>query len=202
MPAGYNPAAWRVQSGLMLNGSHVVADVFAAYDNGTKENDGTVNNIKGHDRYLYGFVAARAGHNYFGAGARWSELSTTNYVKGETPLDAVKNGDFRLQAVYGHDWIGNTGSARGQINYAFPAFHESINYGPGQNCSGCGNGVQGPEMSLQLPARPKHLFLREVMGLYEYHTTVTEPGNIPLTRQQDSSRHVMCTVDFMLGWRF
>lgn len=205
MPAGYAAAAWRIQGGLYWTAPHALADVFAAYDNGTKENDGTVDNIKGHDRYLHGFLFYKQGNTYFGGGATWNQLSTTNYDKGiSNPISALATGDFHPAFGGGHDWLGTQGSLRAQAVYLLPPPHESVSY-PGQaTCWGCGNGVQGVQFSLFFPspARSGHWFFRIEDFIGEYHDTITDPTNIPLRNSEDSSRHVMDTVDFMLMYRF
>src|SRR5271166_2177909 len=55
MPGGYGAVAFRGQGGLYLNAKHAVCDTYVAIDNGKKTNDGTENNIKGHDDYVAGF---------------------------------------------------------------------------------------------------------------------------------------------------
>jgi len=211
MPNGYSPFAFRGQAGVYEDYKHLVSDIFIAIDNGKKTNDGTLNNIKGHDDYANAFLAYRPGTNtYYGFGPRWSQLVTSNYTKGTNLFQSVRSGDFRVQAVAGHDWLRSNFSMRGQVNYVFPPFHESVAYpasstSPPSVCSGCGNGVQGPELTVMFPSpslAKKHWFFRETLGIYEFHTTITEPSNLPLTQQQDSSRHAMATADFTVMYRF
>lgn len=203
MPDGYHSIAYRLQGGIDTEAKHFVSDIYAAYDDGRKVNDGTERNIHGHDRYLHGFVALKLGETFFGAGASWSQLSTTNYVKGLNLRQAIAQGDIRPVFVAGHDWLRDNFSMRGQVVYITPPLHESVSY-PGSICSGCGNGVQGPEFSVILPspATKSHFFFRTAIGIYEYHTTITEPSNAQLTAWQDADRHVTGTTDFMLMYRF
>jgi hypothetical protein len=200
MPDGYTSAAYRVQGGLYWIDSRFTSDCYGAYDNGHKD-DGSG---PGRDRYLNGSVAYQHDSFFYAAGARWSELSTREYVKP----------DFRIQFGVGHDWLGWF-SMRGQVLYVLPPLHESVDY-PGEDvCSGCGNGVQGPEFTLIFPSpadkspraqfpgwRSHHLFIRFVIGIYEYHDTITEPSNELLSATQDHNRHAMGTTSFMLMYRF
>ena len=175
MPAGYASAAYRVQGGLYTNAPHIVSDVYGAYDNGRKDNDNTAGNTNGHDRYLAGFVAYKFGNTFTGAGARWSQLSTTNYTKSAT----------HYQFGIGHDWA----VARGQVFYILPAGT---------------SGIQGPEFSVILPSpvSRRHLFVRFETGIYEYHDTVTDPSNSELTAVQTGNRHATASTTMMLMYRF
>lgn len=220
MPNGYGAVAERAQAGLYLNAKHAVCDTYVAIDNGKKTNDGTENNIKGHDDYLYGFCGYKTGNYYFGGGMRWSQLVTSNYTKGTNFFEAVKQGDIRYQFGGGKDWLyGSRFSIRGQAVYVLPPLHESVSYpatstSPAFVCQGCGNGVQGPEFTIYMPSPElaKHLMFSITEGIYEFHTTITEPCGSPASQYplcnppdfaaQDNSRHVMATVDFKLIWRF
>jgi hypothetical protein len=210
MPNGYAPLAFRGQAGVYEDYKHLVSDMYVAIDNGKKTNDGTENNIKGHDDYLSGFLAWRPGDNqYFGFGPRWNQLVTSNYTKGTNLFQAVRDGDFRVQAVYGRDfggtYKGKPWAIRGQVNYVFPPFHESVAYPASSTstpyvCSGCGNGVQGPEFSAFLPSPKlsKHWTFVETLGIYEFHDTYTIPGGYP----GEHNRHVTATADFQIRYRF
>lgn len=210
MPAGYANLAFRGQGGVYEDYKHIVSDVFLAIDNGKKSNDGTLYNIKGHDDYANAFIAWRPKTDtYYGFGPRWSELISSNYTKGTNLFQSVSSGDFRVQAVIGHDWGGTyrnkAWAIRTQVNYVFPPFHENITYpatstSPEVVCSGCGNGVQGPEISLFFPSPSvsKHWTFAETFGIYEFHDTYTIPGGYPGER----NRHVMATADFVIRYFF
>jgi hypothetical protein len=215
MPNGYSPIAFRAQGGLYWDYKHLVSDAFGAIDNGKKSNDGTLYNIHGHDDYANGFLALRPRDNtYFGVGSRWSQLITSNYTKGTNLFQAVRDGDFRLQAIVGRDWKGTTNAGkrwmvRGQVNYVFSPFHEFASYPaistssastPASTCNGCGNGVQGPEFTLFFPspAISKHWIFQETVGIYEFHDTYTIAGGYPGERK----RHGMATTDFVIRYRF
>lgn len=210
MPSGYSSVAFRGQGGIYEDYKHLVSDMYVAIDNGKKSNDGTLNNIKGHDDYLSGFLAYRPGTNaYYGFGPRWNQLVTSNYTKGTNLFQAVRNGDFRVQAVYGRDfggvYKGKEWAIRGQVSYVFPPFHESVAYpasstGPSYVCSGCGNGLQGPEFSAFFPSPKlsKHWTFVETFGIYEFHDTYTIPGGYPGER----NRRATATADFSVRYRF
>jgi hypothetical protein len=215
MPSGYASFAWRVQGGLYTTTKYFTSDVYAAYDNGTKANDNTPHNDRGHDRYLAGFAAYQHNTWFYAAGARWSQLSTTNYSKGVGLFQDIRQGDWRLQGGIGHDSLGEF-SCREQVLYVLPPFHESVFYPGGTICAGCGNGVQGPELTLIFPSpadksergkglpgwKSHHLFARFAVGVYEFHDTVTDPTNTSLTSEQRGNRHAMATSDLGVMWRF
>lgn len=210
MPSGYSSVAFRGQVGAYTDYKHLVSDVFIAVDNGKKENDGTLNNIKGHDDYANAFIAYRPGNNwYYGFGPRWSQLITSNYTKGTNLYQSVRNGDFKVQAVIGRDFSGiyngNPWAIRGQVNYVFPSFHESVAYpassiAPASVCSGCGNGVQGPEFTAFFPSPKlsKHWTFTETLGIFEFHDTYTIPGGYP----GEHNRRVFATSDFEVRFHF
>ena len=79
---GYQTFAGSVGGALLLNSSKLLGDFEAQYMNAKKTNDNTLNNRKGHERFLVGrlFYPWRKGL-YFGGGAQGSETSTTNYTK-------------------------------------------------------------------------------------------------------------------------
>jgi hypothetical protein len=150
--------------------------------NARKTNDNTVNNSKGHERFLQGraFYRYRPGL-YFGGGAQWSETSTTNYTKKA----------WRPTFGLGGDHFGESYSMRWQGMYILPGTDRA-------------NAMQGPELQLWLPspASRKHFFYRQTLGIYEYHDTITDPTNATLTAQQAAQRHTSAFLDFTFGWRF
>jgi len=218
MPNGYGAVALRGQGGLYLNAKHAVCDTYVAADNGKKTNDGTENNIKGHDDYVAGFCGYKQGNWYFGGGMRWNELITSNYTKGTNFFQAVKQGDIRYQFGGGKDWFHHFSNGdfnmRAQVAYILPPLHESVSYpatptSAGFVCQGCGNGVQGPEITIWMPSPEysKHWSARFVYGIYEFHESVTEPCPGPLCNPPDfaaqkSNRSVMGTVDFLVQYKF
>jgi hypothetical protein len=223
MPNGYGAVAGRLQGGLLLNAPHAVCDTYVAIDNGKKTNDGTLNNIKGHDDYVAGFCGYKQGNWYFGGGMRWNELITSNYTKGTNFFQAVRDGDIRYQFGGGKDWFHHFSNGnfnmRAQVLYLLPPQHESVAYPATPTsaafvCQGCGNGVQGPEITIWMPSPEysKHWSARFTYGIYEFHTTITEPCGTPASqyplcnppdfKAQDNSRHVMGTVDMQVQYTF
>lgn len=197
---GYAPLAWEIGGGLQLEHPHIVGDAFLGYDNGHKENDGTNENEKGHDRFARAFLAYRHHFTYFGAGARWSQLSTTNYTKGGS---IFASGSWHPEVGIGQE-LGMV--ARVQALYMFHPSHEVTYYPNSPSCDGCGNGSQGLDLSLTFPSplhpRVKHFFFRINVVMYRYHTTITEPSNIPLTRTQAGQHFWGDFTEFQTGWRF
>lgn len=192
MPAGYASTAVGFGGGLEFNRPYIVVDSYAGYDTGKKADDGTPGNIKGHDRYLRGFAGYKHGQNYFGVGARWSELSTTNYAKG---------GSLHPEIGVGRDW---SDVARTQIAYMARPYHEVTSYPDGRVCHGCGSGSQGADISVWLPspAAPGHFFARINLMLFQFHDSFTDPSNIPMTKAQAANKHLGDLTEVMVGWRF
>jgi hypothetical protein len=179
---GYQTLALNGGAGLLLNSPHLVSDIEGRYMNARKTNDNMINNRKGHERYLQGriFYRYRPGL-YFGGGAQWSETSTTNYTKkGWRPTFGV-----------GGDHFGDSLSMRWQALYLLPGTDRL-------------NALQGPEFQLWLPspASRKHFFYRQTLGIYEFHTTITDPNDPALTALQTHDRHTAAFLDFTFGWRF
>jgi len=179
---GYQAVALNGGAGILLNSRLVLGDVEARYMNARKTNDNTVNNRKGHERFLEGrlFYRYRRGL-YFGGGAQWSETSTTNYTKKA----------WRPTFGLGGDHFGDGYSMRWQALYILPGTDKA-------------NALQGTELQLWLPSplSRSHFFYRQTLGIYEFHTTITDPGNTSLAAQQTADRHSAAFADFTFGWRF
>ena len=179
---GYQTLATNLGGGLLLNSNKLLGDFEAFYMNAKKSNDGTLNNNKGHERFLQGrlFYPWRKGL-YFGGGAQWSETATTNYTKkGWRPTLGV-----------GGDHFANSWSCRWQVLYITKGTDKI-------------NGVQGPEFAIWIPSpqSKSHFLFRETLGAYEFHTTVTDPTDRKLTAQQTGQRSTAAFLDFMFAWRF
>ena len=203
MPPGYAPFAFGFGGGLMLDQPHFLFDSFLGYDRGHKENDGTNDNYGGHDRFARGFAAYKFSsfsHMFVGAGARWSQLSTTNYVKG-APIFAV--GGWHPELGVGWE-LGMI--ARLQTLYMFHPSRE-VTYYPNQaSCDGCGNGSQGLDFSLIFPSptspNHRHIFWRMNVVLFKFHDTFTDPSDPVLTREQAGQGHWGDLTEFILLYRF
>jgi hypothetical protein len=179
---GYQNVAGRLGLGFIVNSRRMIGDFEGSYMNARKTDDNTIGNRKGHERFLEGrvFYPWRP-WLYFGGGAQWSETSTTNYVKSAWRPGFGVGGDH-----FATDW-----SYRWQVLYLLPGTDKS-------------NGLQGPELQLWLPspASRSHFFYRQTLGIYELHTTVTDPTNATLTTAQMGDRHSATFLDFAVGWRF
>jgi hypothetical protein len=191
MGGGYAPLAAEAGAGLRIDSRHFLASAEGTYDNGHKTNDGTGNNPKGHDRGLVGAAYFRLSSGWFaGAGARWSQLSTTNYTKGSWRPTFGGGKDYFHKRCAAEDCIADF-SMRLGVDYLLPGSDQV-------------NAVQGPLISFYMPSPSAkgHLFFRETVGIYEFHTTVTEPSNSILTQQQIGQRSVTGFSELTLMYRF
>jgi len=179
---GYQTVALSGGAGLLLNSPKFLSDIEGRYMNAHKTNDNTVNNRKGHERFLEGRVFYRYKRGlYVGGGAQWSETSTTNYTKK----------GWRPTFGLGGDHFSDGYSMRWQALYILPGTDKA-------------NALQGPEFQLWLPSpvSRSHFFYRQTLGIYEFHATITDPNDPILTAQQIASRHSAAFLDFTFGWRF
>ena len=204
MPAGYAATSFGVGGGIMFDRPYIVFDSYAGYDNGHKANDAdNLPSSTGHDKYLRAFAGYKHGLWYGGLGARYSQLSTSDYTKGG---DIFASGSWHPELGGGRDWNARTSPLfmRTQLLYMFREDKEVVHYPGGQTCYGCGNGSQGADITVWLPspARKGHLFAKINAVLFAYHTTVTSPANILLTQQQVASKHFTDGTQFLIGWRF
>jgi len=179
---GYQSVAFSGGGGFLLDSSRLFSDVEGSYMNARKTNDNTVDNFSGHERFVEGRLFYRCRPTlYFGGGAQWSETSTTNYTKQA----------WRPTFGLGGDHFGDGYSLRWQALYIMPGTDHA-------------NGLQGPELQIWFPspASRSHFIFRETIGIYEFHSTITDPTNVSLTAQQTSNRSTAAFLDFVVGWRF
>jgi hypothetical protein len=201
--AGYGLAYGEVGVGFMVNTRHFIANADATYDNGRKVSDGTGNNPKGHDRSLGAntYYKFRAGW-FLGAGASWSQLSTTNYSKQAWNPSVGGGWDYLNKNCAGEDCVFNW-SLRAQVDYLLPG-SEHVNR---QGCSvpdgQCTNGVQGPQFLFYLPspASNSHFILREALSITDAHATVTSTDPT-LTAEQLAEKSRAGFAEFTLMYRF
>jgi hypothetical protein len=194
MGGGYAAIAYRAEAGVNLEGTHLVFRALAAYDNGRKVDDNDKPNPKGHDRYLESaiyFRPARPGWRrqlFFGGGFRWNQLSTTNYTKGGS----------RYELGGGYDWFQRTCEAC-RRDFSMRVTVDWITAGTDWQ-----NGSHGPSVTFTMPSprERRHWFWRESVGTYRFHTSVTDSGNVPLTRDQLAHRSFDTFVDTALLYRF
>jgi hypothetical protein len=179
MGGGYYLVTYREEAGLDVENEYLFTEIHAAYDGGRQVNDGVQPNPKGHDRYL----AAAAyflppwlfsGRTLAGFGWRWNELSTAKYTKRAD----------RPQFGIGYDYLHTPCTACSR-DFSMRILVNWITSG-----SDWRNGVHGPEISLSLPSpREKgHWSFQGRLGVYRFHQTVTDRGNVPMTRSQRADR--------------
>ena len=172
----------------MLDSKHFAWHGEGYYNAARKTNDGTGNNPKGHDRGLVSSVYLRFSNRWLlGAGARWSQLSTTNYTKTQwRPTFGVGLDYFDWQCQDCDNF-----STRLFLDYVLPG-------------SDWRNGLNGPLFSMYIPspARHKHWFLRETFGVFVFHDTVTDPTDRQLTREQTSHHSVTSFAELTMMYRF
>jgi len=189
MEDGYAPLAYRTEVGIDMESSHAIVSALGAYDNGHKSDDGDQPNPKGHDRYLGADAYFRSSRGWFvGMGWRWSQLSTTNYTKGGN----------RPEFGGGYDWIVRScdGCRRD--------FSMRINIDWVTSGTDWQNGSHGPNTTLTFPSprEKRHWFWRQMIGVYRFHQTVTEPTNLPLVNFQLSKRYITSVLDSGVLYRF
>ena len=203
MPAGYASTAFQGTAGFEWNPKYAVFDGYVGYDNGRKDNDNTAFNYKGRDRFVRAFIGPKLGLWYIGVGARYSQLSTSNYSKGGSPFDA---GSWHPEVGLGRDFSTRSTPLfmRLQALYMARPSKEVTHYPSGVSCDGCGNGSHGLDVTLWFPSpeHSGHFFAKMNIVLFRFHTTVTEPDNIPLTIQQESQRFTGDSTEFMAGVRW
>jgi hypothetical protein len=166
----------------------------AAYDDGHIVNDGDQPNPKGHDRYLESAIYFRppieplSGRWFVGGGFTWSQLSTTNYTKGGS----------RPLIGGGYDLVSRLcPSCRREFSMRIAM--DWLMAG-----SDWQNGSDGPQITFTLPGlrEQRHWFLRERLGVYRFHDTVTDRTNLSLTQEQQSNKHFDSFLDLGIIYRF
>jgi len=165
--AGYSPAAGIFGSGFDVDNSHFLFLGEGSIQNAHKLDSGT-----GTEYALQARSFARVPDGwYFGGGAQWSKLSTSEYAKQA----------WRPTFGGGKDIRRENFSMRAQAVYILPGTDRL-------------NAVQGPEISLWLPspASKSHFFYRQTVGVYEFHQT-SVPGN-PGTNVRMASAFVSLTA--------
>ena len=191
MGGGYAPLAGEGGGGLRIDSRHFLASAEGSYDTGHKTNDADQPNPSGHDRGLAGAAYFRVSSGwFFGAGVRWSQLSTTNYTKTGWGPTFGGGKDYFHRPCEG-EGCGADFSMRVGVDYVLPGTDHF-------------NAVQGPLFSFYMPSPSAkgHFFFRATQGIYEFHETVTEPSNLPLTKQQIGSRSVTSFGGLTLMYRF
>lgn len=191
MGGGYAPLAAKGTIGFQVQSRWLSFDASAAYDNGHKSNDGTQPNPKGHDRYLATTAYLRLPSGWFvGPGARWSQLSSTNYTKSAWRPTFGGAKDFLTSDCLKENCVG-------QFNFRISADYVL----PGNDWQ---NGSQGPSISFWFPSPSvrRHFYLRETIEVYRFHDTVTDRTDLALTREQQRNHSHDSFAEFALIFRF
>jgi hypothetical protein len=191
MGGGYAPFAVIGGGGFRIDSNRFVLDANSWYDNGHKVNDNVQPNPNGHDRGLVGSAYYRLPSGWsFGAGARWSELSTTNYKKSSWEPTFGGSKDFFNGNCHPEICRGDF-SMQVRVDYMLK----------GSNWQ---NGTQGPLFSIYFPSPSvkAHIFYRETVGIYRFYDTVTDRTNAFLTREQMSNHHWDSFAEFTVMYRF
>ena len=181
---------YAIGSGIQQEKGRFSLDAYAEYVNTRKTDDNTINNHSGHTRTLYAAYRywLRNGW-FFGGGSRWSELSTTNYVKQA----------LRPFAGAGKDWS----RTRVSVDYLW-TLSEHVNR---QGCpvpnGQCTSGVQGFDLQWFLPSprSRSHVLFRMDFTSFWFHTTVTTTDPV-LTKQQLGQRSVGSTLSYTMLFRY
>jgi hypothetical protein len=171
-----------------VESKHFLSDSFALYNNKHKDAPGISPNSRGRQRAFGGTAFYKQGPWQYGVGAEFSQFAITEYTK---------------QSVFGFAGVGRDWDiARVQAMY-LRAFNERTQY-PSQAGCACTNGVQGLRFQMWMPnpATSRHLFFIINFQPVWFHTTVTDPSNLALTRQQESQHSVDSTVKFDIRYRF
>ncbi len=168
---GYSSTAGTVGGGFNVEKLHFIGLAEGWFENAAKLDSGTGIEFGTRAR---GFYRTRQGW-YFGGGAQWSALSTSEYSKQA----------WRPTFGGGKDFGRENFSMRTQVLYVLPGSDHL-------------NALQGPEISLWLPSpvSRSHFFYRQTIGLYEFHQT-SVPGN-PGT----SARFTSSFMEFTAMYKF
>ena len=154
---GYVPLAGTVGTGLQLDTARLFGLAEFWSDDAAKQDTHTGHDIGIRTRGFY-----RLGRGWYaGAGVQWNRLDTSAYSK--QAWHPVLGG--------GKDLISERFSMRAQLLYVLPGSDHI-------------NAVQGPEIGLwwPSPARRRHFFYRQSLGLYEFHQSAV-PGNSGASEQ-------------------
>ena len=175
MGGGYAPVAGVAGVGFRIDSDRFLLDAAGEYDSGHKTNDNDQPNPNGHDRTLAGSAYYRHGSKwFFGGGARWDQLSTTNYSKSAWRPTIGGGMDYFRHNCAPENCLGGF-SMQMSVDY--------ITTG-----SDWQNGSHGPQFTVYIPSPSLkgHIFLREELGIYRIHETVTDRTNIVMTGEQTS----------------
>lgn len=171
--AGMKPLGGNLVGGVQWDNPHLLVITEASYTTGGKTNDNDNTSSAGHTRHLDGDAYARFGTWGFGPGASWSKLYTPDYTKSA------------VHPRFG--FVKDLPSVRLTVNYVHPGTDWM-------------NSVQGVDTAAWWGHG--HLFLKMQFGVYQYHSTLTDRSNKPLTIAEKSQGGVMGQGQAVVGWRF
>ncbi len=194
MGGGYAVLAYRAETGFYIENRQCVMKGIASYDNGHMVNDADQPNPKSHDRSLESAIYFRppiaflSGHWFIGGGFRWSQLSTTNYTKDGSRPQFGGGYDLATRACPGC-----------RREFSMRIALDWITAG-----SDWENGSHGPQIAFSIPSlrEQRHWFWQQRLGIYRFHDTVTDRGNLSLTREEQSQKHFDSFLDFGIIYRF
>lgn len=199
---GYSTFSFTGSGGLNLEKTHFVLESDGTYDTAGKSNDATYENKKGHNYSYSGDGLYRTSSGWLlGVGDIFTKTITTNYTKQATYPSAGAGKDFshvRIQFMYYRE--------ENELTH----YPELVNFtpGPGQSevsytCR-CTSNVSGLETRFWYPSprSAKHLFFRADLKTYWFHTTLTDPYNVALTKSQEASHSFGGSLTYQIMYRF
>lgn len=199
---GYSTFSFMGGPGVDVEEHHFIADGNMFWQNAGKPNDGTAHNGEGHELAITGEVFFKtSGGLLLGGGLNRSKTITANYTKQAYYPRAAIGRDlnkFRLTAGYFRE--------ERELTY-YPSIVQ-FTPGPGQEkfsytCH-CDSGTNGIEAQLWYPspAANHHLFFHAIVQAYRFHTTVTDPYNTTLTKEQESAHNWSGGLTYQVEYRF
>jgi hypothetical protein len=187
--AGFGSQSYRAETGIDVETPHAVFEALGAYEGVRKNNDNDQPNPNGHERYLESAGYYRVARGWsVGMGLRWDRLSTTNYSKSATRPEFGGEYDLIQRPC---DGCRRDFSMRVKLDWVMAGTDRE-------------NGSHGPAiiMTLPTPREKRHWFFRSRVSVDRFHTTVTEPDNLALTREQRGQQHFAGYADSGLVYRF
>lgn len=191
MGGGYAPVAFLGGVGARVDSKWLIFDSRGWYDNGHKTDDNDQPNPKGHDRGLEGSAYFRLPSGWaFGAGARWSQLLTTNYKKSGWRPTFGGSKDFFVR-----DCVKENCAGRFTMRIGADYVMKGTDWE---------NGQQGVLLSFFMPSPSvkRHIFYQETIGIYRFHDTVTDRTDAVLTAEESSHHHPNSFAEFTIMYRF
>lgn len=177
--------------GLEYEARHFAVETSASYGFVRKVNDNDqVPDEHGHTRRAEGLAYWRLRDYFVGAGASWGETAVTPYRKYS----------WAPEISGGRRWVHNDQEFRIDASYfrarrEYTDFPTSVQFtpGPGQPRSAayciCSNGVSGYDLQVwHAPGESGHMLFHYDLRIIRFHTTVTDPYNLPMTAEQ-SGQH-------------